>query len=533
MRLLPREQPDRRRILPRTPPSALLLLLALSLPLARPHAGPARVHLTERSRPVHRGRDERVHGAYGRVKRVLQVVIANLPPSGPLILRVRDPLDRLAHLLVVRRVQAEGSEAAHEFTAEVHVAATVFHADVVDVVAEEIEFDAPLHRVQPFPTPVAVVEHLVRHEIRELIEIRSVPHVVQWHVLTKVNVRFAQAADVLQGVPFDAPSVHDARVVEKIRPDERGGHLLVVLPLLGGFIRARLLAVHAPQVPVAGELGSDLAQSRASVLALDAELSDRVQSLGDEVNVFAAPLRVHLAVNLQPLPRHAPRRAFRDFLHGPRLRGGAPSRKFSQYPRRPLLEKRLVAHRLAVYERDGGDDRDIVSVEAKRRERSLGLIAVVVEESGVVVPVSGHPHQPTVVLRGVVWIRFLVNPAPRPERFEIELNHERLGQIVFLVGRAVRGADPADARFAPLGSVLLRDDASVAAVYSRGQVQHTLDALRETVRIEETILEISRAVVLQTPLQPSDASVSLALQQFQSLLRRGLVRLFSNRLRAG
>ena len=94
MRLLPREQPDRRRILPRTPPSALLLLLALSLPLARPHAGPARVHLTERSRPVHRGRDQRVHGAYGRVKRVLQVVIANLPPSGPLIMRVRDPLER-------------------------------------------------------------------------------------------------------------------------------------------------------------------------------------------------------------------------------------------------------------------------------------------------------------------------------------------------------------------------------------------------------------------------------------------------------
>ena len=149
------------------------------------------------------------------------------------------------------------------------------------------------------------------------------------------------------------------------------------------------------------------------------------------------------------------------------------------------------------------------------------------------VPVSGHPHQPPIILRCVVWIRFLVNPAPRPERFEIELNHERLGLIVFLVGRAVRGADPADDRFAPLGSVLLRDDASVAAVHSRGQVQHTLDALRETVRIEETILEISRAVVLQTPLQPSDASVSLALQQFQSLLRRGLVRLFSNRLRAG
>ena len=64
----------------------------------------------------------------------MQVVIAHLPPAGAPVLRSRDPLHSFPDLVIVGRVQTEGPEAAHELPAEVHVARSVFRADVIDVV---------------------------------------------------------------------------------------------------------------------------------------------------------------------------------------------------------------------------------------------------------------------------------------------------------------------------------------------------------------------------------------------------------------
>ena len=492
---------------------------------------------------------------------IFKVVRANLPPARRAILRAKDVLDRLGDLRVVRGVIAETTKRLHELAHEVHVPRSAFHVAprVREMREEKVPLASPILAAEAISTPRRRGEYLVGDEVGVRLEIGSGANIL--HVLFRahVNLALARAAHVVRGVSDEF--VLDAGGFEEIRPDERDGEFgevglararaatLVPVRLRAGQVHAEIIARGEPR-----DVGQELF---AETLVRHAHLAEHVASLVEEQHVLRAAPRGHLRVELQPVPRHAFRRARRELPRGTARRGDAEVMERHQNVAGPVLEERLGQKRLAVDVRDARANRPVAIRQTKPGQRETRAVGIVVQKRLVRIAVHGHRGRGAIVVGAVpVFVRGRVDAAHRAPRRQVELKHERrvVLRAIFLDASVVlratvfirvrRVAPVAARRRGGEGHVRERRDGSdgvfVFAVvlvffvfvsaerrsparHQRGDVEHGLHAPRKRRRVEHRVEHRFWSVRAETPLERSDATARGRLQTPPRGVRRVVV----------